>query len=112
VQPIATEPEPLSHLHRSKDSHAQRQRDLPLGVGAGREIGHSVAHAALASWGLLLTVVAVGAGAWFGLADHESQHSCANVGLTTHTSGSAPQADVAGSGRREMIPRTGLSSGE
>jgi hypothetical protein len=43
-------------------------------------------------WGILLTVVtAAGGGAWFGLADDESEHVCADVGLTSHTSCSAPQ---------------------
>jgi hypothetical protein len=43
-------------------------------------------------WGILLTVVtAAGGGAWFGLADDESEHFGADVGLTSHTSCSAPQ---------------------
>jgi hypothetical protein len=40
---------------------------------------------------LLTVVAAAGGGAWFGLADDESEHVCADVGLTTHASCSAPQ---------------------
>ena len=39
---------------------------------------------------MLTVVAALGALAWFALGDDE-EHFCADVGLTTHTSGSAPQ---------------------